>query len=71
MGIQCKELGIDEDRVHFVLDAGFHLLPNIVKKLKDYPAKKLMQEYPWFKRRYFWGSGLRNPSYYFDSLGRE
>jgi len=70
LGIRCKELGIDEDHVHFVLDAGLYPLPKIVKKLKGYTAKRLFQEYPWLKRQYFWGSGLWNPSYYFDSLGQ-
>ena len=70
LGIQCKELGIDADHVHFVLDVALHPIPNIVKKLKGYAAKKLLQEYPWLKKQYFWGSGLWNPSYYFDSLGQ-
>ena len=69
--IFCKELGIDEDHVHFVLDIGIEPLPKIIKKLKGYTAKKLLQEYPWLKRQYFWGSGMWNPSYYFDSLGRD
>jgi len=67
---RIPELGIDEDHVHFVLDAGLYPLPKIVKKLKGYTAKRLFQEYPWLKRQYFWGSGLWNPSYYFDSLGQ-
>ena len=71
LDIRCKELGIDSDHVHFVLDIGFYPLPNIIKKLKGYTAKKLFQEYPQLKKQYFWGSGLWNPSYYFDSLGRD
>ena len=71
LGIRCKELGIDEDHAHFVLDAGLHPLPNIVKKLKGYTAKTLLREYPWLKRKYFWGSGMWNPAYYFDSLGSD
>jgi len=71
LDIQCKELGIDSDHVHFVLDAGLYPLPNIVKKLKGYTAKKLFQEFPWLKQQYFWGSGMWNPSYYFDSLGTD
>lgn len=71
MGIRYRELGIDEDHVHFVLDAGLNPLPNIVKKLKGYTAKRLLQQYPWLKKQYFWGSGLWNPSYFFDSLGQD
>jgi len=69
LNIRCKELGIDRDHVHFVLDAGLYPLPKIVKKLKGYTAKKLLSEYPWLKQ-YFWNSGIWNPSYYFDSLGQ-
>ena len=50
---------------------GLEPLPKIIKKLKGYTAKRLLQEYPWLKRQYFWNSGLWNPSYYFDSLGRD
>jgi putative transposase len=71
LDIQCRELGIDQDHVHFVLDIGLEPLPKIIKKLKGYTAKRLFQEYPWLKKQYFWGSGLWNPSYYFDSLGRD
>jgi len=68
--IRCKELGIDEDHVHFVLDTDIRGVSQIAKLLKGYTAKKMLQEYPWLKWQYFWGSGLWNPSYYFDSLGR-
>jgi putative transposase len=69
--IQCSELGIDSDHVHFVLDAGLSPLPDIVKKLKGYTAKKLLQEFPVLREQYFWNSPLWNPSYYFDSLGKD
>ena len=38
---------------------------------KGYAAKMLLREFPWLKRQYFWGGGLWNPSYYFDSLGSD
>lgn len=69
--IQCRELGIDLDHVHFVLDLGVRSISQVVKLLKGYTAKRLLREYPWLKRQYFWGSGLWNPSYYFDSLGQD
>ncbi len=68
--IECRELGIDMDHVHMVLDIGIRGVSRVVKLLKGYSAKKMFQEYPWLKKQYFWGSGLWNPSYYFDSLGR-
>jgi len=68
--IHVEELGIDMNHVHFVLDIGITPIAEIVKKLKGFSAKRLFQEYPWLKKKYFWNSGLWNPSYYFDSLGR-
>jgi len=68
--IECRELGIDMDHVHMVLDIGVRSVSQVVKLLKGYSAKKMFQEYPWLKKQYFWGSGMWNPSYYFDSLGR-
>ena len=28
-----------------------------------------MKEFPYLKKKYFWGSGLWSPAIYFDSLG--
>lgn len=69
--IACRELGIDRDHIHFVLDLGISSLPEVVKLLKGCTAKQLLREYPSLKRQCFWGGGLWNPSYYFDSLGRD
>ena len=69
--IECTELGIDSDHVHFIMDIALRCLAEIVKALKGYVAKRLLAEYPWLKKRYFWNSGLWNPSYYFDSLGSD
>lgn len=70
-GIEYDEIGIDSDHVHMVLDLGVHSVSHATKLLKGYTAKKLFHTFPWLKRQYFWGSGLWNPSYYFDSLGRD
>jgi putative transposase len=69
--IRHKELGIDRDHIHSVLDTGIRSVPQVAKLLKGYTAKRLLREYPFLKRQYFWGSGMWNPSYYFDSLGRD
>ena len=71
MGIQCDGMGIDRDHAHFVLDIGIVPIDQIAKKLKGCSAKKLLKTFPWLKEKYFWGSGVWNPSYYFDSLGRD
>jgi len=62
---------MDDNHAHMVIDVALHPIPNIVKKLKGYSAKKLLQEYPWLKKKYFWASGLWNPAYFFDSLGSD
>jgi len=69
--IRCKELGIDSDHIHIVLDIGLRSVSQIVKLLKGYTGKNLLREYLYLKKQYFWGSGLWNPSYFFDSLGQD
>lgn len=69
-GIIYEEMGIDEDHIHFLLDVGIRSVSQVARLLKGYTGKKILQEYPWLKKKYFWGSGLWNPSYYLDSLGR-
>jgi len=71
MEVPCEEIGIDRDHSHFVLDIGIVPIDKIVKQLKGRSAKKLLQTFPWLKEKYFWGSGVWNPSYYFDSLGKD
>jgi REP element-mobilizing transposase RayT len=69
--ILYRELGIDRDHIHFVLDLGIRSVDQIAKLLEGYTAKHLLREYPRLKTQYFWDSGLWNPSYYFDSLSRD
>jgi len=69
--IRFKELGIDMDHVHMVLDIGLRSVSHVVKLLKGYTAKHLLREQPNLKRQYFWRSGMWNPSYFFDSLGQD
>ncbi len=61
--IRYTKLGFDEDHVHIQLDIGLKSKPEIAKKLKGYTARKLLHEFPWLKKRYFWGGGLWNPAY--------
>ncbi len=67
--VRCEEVGIAGDHAHFIIDIGITPIPTVVKKLKGYTAKKLLGEFPELKRNYY-GSGFWNPSYYFDSIGR-
>jgi len=59
--------GFDSDHVHMKLDIGNYSRPEIAKKLKGYTAKRLFSKFPWIKKKYFYGSGLWNRSYYIGS----
>ena len=69
-GITLYEIGFDRDHVHIDVDGGPNYAPkDIAKLLKGTSGRKLLKEFPYLKNKYFWGSGMWNPSYYFDSLG--
>ena len=64
-----REIGFDRDHVHITIDAGTKGPEDVAKALKGTSGKKLLKEFPYLKKKYFWGSGLWSPSIYFDSLG--
>jgi len=64
-----REIGFDRDHVHITIDAGTKGPEDVAKSLKGTSGKKLLKEFPYLKKKYFWGSGLWSPSIYFDSLG--
>ena len=69
-GLVLHEIGFDRDHVHIDVDGGPNYAPkDIAKLLKGISGRKLLKEFPYLKKKYFWGSGLWNPSYYFDSIG--
>ena len=65
--IPLREVGFDSDHLHFIADIALYSRPEIAKKLKGYTAKKFLEMFPEIKKKYFWGSGLWNPSYYIGS----
>ena len=65
--IPIGELGFDDNHVHFMADIGLYGRPEIAKLLKGYTAKKFFELFPEAKKKYFWDSGLWNPSYYIGS----
>ncbi len=73
MGVEITEIGFDRNHVH--MDIQWMLITlsvdQIAKKLKGTTGRKLLQEFPGVKKRFFWGSGLWSPVIYGDSLGRE
>ena len=64
-----RETGFDKDHVHITIDAGTNGPADVAKALKGTSGKKLLKEFPYLKKIYFWGSGLWSPAIYFDSLG--
>ena len=46
-------------------------LCDINKAFKGTSGKKILQEFPEIKRKYFWGSGLWGGQAYGDSVGRD
>ena len=69
-GLILDEIGFDRDHVHIDINGGPNYAPkHIAKLLKGTSGRKLLKEFPYLKNEYFWGSGMWNPSYYFDSMG--
>ncbi len=65
--IPIEGKGFDSNHVHMKLDIGNYSRPQVAKMLKGYVAKKLFGKFTWLKQKFFWGSGLWNPSYYIGS----
>lgn len=56
--------------MHLDMDLGpTYTVADAAKKLKGTSGRKLLNEFPHMKRKYFWGSGLWSPVVYFDSVG--
>ena len=68
-GVAVAAMGFDSDHVHSLVNVALNHLEELVKKLKGETARKLLAEFPEMKKKYFWGSGSWNPSYYFDTGG--
>jgi len=69
--IRYKEIGFDNNHVHGIIDIGNYSRPEVAKKVRGYVSKKLLERFPEIKRKYFYGSGLWNPAYFMDSVGKD
>lgn len=73
IGAEITEIGYDRNHVH--MDIRWMRITLsvdlIAKALKGTSGRKLLEEFPGIKKRFFWGSGLWSPVIYGDSLGRE
>ena len=66
LGIEIREIGFDEDHVHLVNTLGLHAVHEVAKVLKGTSAKRLLKNFRWMKRAYFWKSGVWSPAYWMD-----
>ena len=65
--IPLDEIGFDDNHVHFLADICLYDRPTVAKLLRGYIGKKFFEYFPDIKQKYFWDSGLWNPSYYIGS----
>ena len=65
--IPIEEIGFDNNHVQFMADICLYSRDAVAKILKGYTAKKFFEHFPEAKKKYFWGSGFWNPSYYIGS----
>jgi len=69
--IRYQEIGFDNNHVHGIIDIGKYSRPEVAKLVRGYVGKKLLAKFPSIKQKYFYGSGLWNPAYYMDSVGKD
>jgi len=68
--ITIYKIGFDDDHVHLEADIGIKSIPEVAKLFKGTSGYMLLKEFPWLKRKFFWGSGLWSPVVFFDSVGQ-
>ena len=66
-----KKMGFGDDHVHFRVNIKLRSKPEAAKIFKGIIAKKLFQKFPEIKKKYFWGSGFWNPSYWMNNVGSD
>jgi putative transposase len=70
--VTITEIGFDGDHVHMDLVLrNTHHTCDVDKAFKGTSGRKLLQEFPQIKRKYFWGSGFWGEQAYWDSVGRD
>jgi len=69
--IRYEEIGFDNNHVHAMIDLGLYSRPQFAKLVRGYVGKKLLERFPLIKQKYFYGSGLWNPAYYLESVGKD
>ena len=70
-GIRVDEVGVDEDHVHLVVRCNMSCSPTkLVWLFKGFTGRMLLREFPWIRKKYFWGcKGIWTKSHYYASTG--
>ena len=69
--IEVDTIGFDSNHVHFISDLGLYSLPRFHKIFKGTLGKKLLEQFPEIKKKYFWGSGFWSRTKYCYSISRD
>ena len=69
--IHIISIGFDRDHVHMINDLGKYSEPDVRRFFKGTSGKKLLEQFPEIKKKYFWGSGLWGRQYYCYSIGSD
>ncbi len=64
-----KTIGFDDDHVHLEVNIKLKSKPEAAKIFKGITGKKILENFPEIKKKFFWGSGFWNPAYLMDNIG--
>ena len=71
-GVVIHEMGFDGDHVHMDWQIRpVDSLSGLAKAFKGTSGRKLLREFPQFKREFFWGSGLWSGVIFGDTVGKD
>jgi len=69
--IEYDTIGFDSNHFHVILDLAKWQVSALMKVIKGTSGKKLLQQFPEIKKKYFYGSGLWSGTKYVYSVGRD
>jgi len=68
--IKIHEIGVGPNHAHIIVESGMNCSPaKITQLFKGYTSKKLFEEFPWLRKRYFWGGKMWTKSHYYKTTG--
>lgn len=70
-GFKLIEIGMDIDHAHLLVQMNpICNVANVARILKGNISRELFKQFPWLRKKYFWGGHLWSPSYFFGAAGR-